>query len=97
MNPLHIDPEVSQMVGFEKPILHGLCTYGIAALAVYDKFCDGDINKVHKVMSRFTSHVFPGEKLIIEMWKYENDGVYYEVKTQERGLTAMKGYIKLRS
>lgn len=71
-NPLHVDPDMSAMGGFDVPILHGLCTYGITARSLLEHF------KVDlKSMSgRFTSHVFPGETLVVDAWK-ENDTVIF--------------------
>ena len=67
-NPLHSDPSFAQMGGFDKPILHGLCTYGITAKAVFEKYHPEDPTALKKINARFTGHVFPGETLIIEMW-----------------------------
>ena len=93
-NPLHIDPAVAAKGNFPRPILHGLCSYGFSARAVYDKFGGADPTRVKKVATRFTSHVFPGETLIVDMWK-SGDRVYYETKTKERGLVVIKGIMEL--
>ena len=68
---------MAAMGGFEKPILHGLCTYGMCAKAIVQTFCNGDGDKVKAYMARFTSHVFPGELLLISLWK-EGSRVSYE-------------------
>ena len=68
-NPLHIDPKVSSKVGFEKPIIHGLCTYGFVTKAVYDKYGNNEPELIKGTFGKFTSHVFPGETLVISMWK----------------------------
>lgn len=94
-NPLHIDPEMAQLGNFEKPILHGLCTYGFSARAIYEKFCKGDPNAIKKFSARFTSHVFPGETLIVEMWK-DGNIVVFETKTKERGIVVLRGYAELK-
>lgn len=95
-NPLHVDPQMSEMGGFKVPILHGLCTYGITARAVYERFHKEDPMLLDQISGRFTSHVFPGETLIVEMWK-EGDTVIFNTKTKERGIVALKGYCKLKS
>lgn len=64
-NPLHVDPEISKMGGFDVPILHGLCTYGITAKALYEAYHKEDPNLMKKLTMRFTSHVYPGETLVI--------------------------------
>jgi acyl dehydratase len=61
LNPLHIDPDMAEVAGFEKPIIHGLCTAAITARMIYEKFCNGDPKLISKYSTRFTSHVFPGE------------------------------------
>ena len=76
LNPLHIDPTMAAMGNFERPILHGLCTYGMASRVVYDKYCDNNPDRMAMISARFTSHVFPGETLIVETFK-EGDIVHF--------------------
>uniref|UniRef100_A0A7S3IUD3 MaoC-like domain-containing protein n=1 Tax=Strombidium inclinatum TaxID=197538 RepID=A0A7S3IUD3_9SPIT len=95
MNPLHVDPQMSAMGGFKVPILHGLCTYGVTAKAVYEKFFPDDPQQLKKFSSRFTSHVFPGETLVVDMWK-EGKTIIVETKTKERGLVVLKGFIEMK-
>ncbi|MEV7418493.1 MaoC/PaaZ C-terminal domain-containing protein [Streptomyces sp. NPDC089919] len=68
-NPLHADPEFAKMAGFEKPILHGLCSYGMTLKAVVDTLLDGDVSRVRSYRTRFAGIVFPGETLRIRMWQ----------------------------
>lgn len=74
-NPLHIDPEFAAMGNLPKPILHGLCTYGIAGRAILHEACDSDPAKLKSFSVRFAGVVFPGETLITEGWKI-GDNVY---------------------
>jgi acyl dehydratase len=82
-NPLHVDPVRAAIGGYPKPILPGLCTYGVTAKAIYEKYCDNDPRLFKKMAARFTSHIFPGETLVINMWR-EGNIVIYEGKTKER-------------
>ena len=68
-NPLHLDPRVAQEAGFERPILHGLCTFGCAAHALLATLCGYDDARFGAMDARFTAHVFPGETLRTEIWK----------------------------
>ncbi|MFI8104813.1 MaoC/PaaZ C-terminal domain-containing protein [Streptomyces sp. NPDC086023] len=68
-NPLHADPEFAKMAGFDKPILHGLCSYGMTLKAVVDTLLDGDVSRVRSYRTRFAGIVFPGETLRIRMWR----------------------------
>jgi acyl dehydratase len=71
-NPLHSDPWFArEMAGFPKPILHGLCTYGVAGRALVAELGGGDAAKITAVGSRFTSPVFPGETLTTSIWRTE--------------------------
>jgi multifunctional beta-oxidation protein len=68
-NPLHIDPQMSSIGGFDVPILHGLCSFGISVKQVVDKLGKSNPASVHRMKTRFTKHVFPGETLEVRMWK----------------------------
>ncbi|BBX18375.1 dehydrogenase [Mycolicibacterium duvalii] len=68
-NPLHSDPWFAQLAGFSKPILHGLCTYGVAGRALVAELCGGDATKLTAVAARFTSPVFPGDTLRTTIWR----------------------------
>jgi acyl dehydratase len=67
-NPLHSDPEFASAAGFPKPILHGLCTYGMACKAIVDRVLDGDVGAVDTYGARFAGVVFPGETLKASIW-----------------------------
>lgn len=67
-NPLHSDPWFAALAGFDRPILHGLCTYGFTGRALLHTMCDSDPAKFRSMEGRFASPVFPGEELTIEMW-----------------------------
>jgi acyl dehydratase len=83
-NPLHRDPQIAKLAGFERPILHGLCTYGIACRAVTAAMCDYDATRIAGFDARFSAPVFPGETVVTEMWR---DGavVSFRARVKERG------------
>lgn len=67
-NPLHVDPKVARAAGFDRPILHGLCTFGYAGLAILRECCNYDESRLKHMQVRFTAPVFPGETLRTEVW-----------------------------
>jgi len=84
-NPLHADPEFAKMGGFDRPILHGLCSYGIVCKAVVDAALDGDVSRVASYRARFAGVVFPGETLVTSVWKEADDTLVVAAQTKERG------------
>ncbi|KAK3939816.1 peroxisomal hydratase-dehydrogenase-epimerase [Diplogelasinospora grovesii] len=86
-NPLHIDPSFAKMGGFKVPILHGLCFFGIAGKAVYEKF-----GPFKNIKVRFAGTVNPGQTLVTEMWKDgANNKVIFQTKVKETGKLAIAG------
>ena len=82
-NPLHSDPWfATELGGFPKPILHGLCTYGFTGRALLHELCDGDPSRFKSMDSRFSSPVYPGDSLTIQMW-VENDQAIYRTVAQK--------------
>ena len=72
LNPLHADPAYARESGFERPILHGRCTYGIACRSILQTICDYDFTLIAGFDARFTSPVYPGDVLTTEMWQDRN-------------------------
>jgi acyl dehydratase len=83
-NPLHIDPEFAAMGGFDRPILHGLCSYGIAGKAILENLCDNDPEHFKSFSVRFMNVVFPGDTLTTRAWQME-DGKYIIQTTNQDG------------
>lgn len=88
MNPLHADPVVARRAGFERPLLHGLATFGIAAHAVIGACCGLEPARLHAIDARFTAPVFPGEELRIALWAF-GPQVQFRVSVPERSVIAL--------
>lgn len=87
-NPLHSDPEFARAAGFERPILHGLCTYGIACKAVVQAYVPDSPERVRSCDVRFSAAVYPGETIVAELWR-DGDVVSYRCKVKERDLLVL--------
>jgi acyl dehydratase len=68
-NPLHTDPSFAAIGGFDRPILHGLCTYGFTGRALLGALCDNDVTRFHHIEGRFSSPVLPGDALTVRAWR----------------------------
>jgi acyl dehydratase len=84
MNPLHADPAVAAAVGFEQPILHGLCSYGIAARALVKTVCRHEPARLRRMDARFTAPAYPGETIRTEIWP-DGNPTLFRVVAAERG------------
>jgi acyl dehydratase len=85
MNPLHADPSFAKIAGFDRPILHGLCTFGHVGRAVLNGFCGNEPSRLKSFEVRFTGIVYPGETIVTEMWEAAGDKVIVQAHTKERG------------
>ena len=80
-NPLHSDPWFArEMAGFPTPILHGLCTYGVAGRALLAELAGGQAARLTAVASRFSAPVFPGETLTTSIWRTESGRAVYRTE-----------------
>jgi len=81
INPLHLDPVAAARGGFDRPIIHGLCTYGFATRAIVNGLLDGDVARLKEFRARFTDVVYPGDTLTTEGWEHEGHYII-QVKTE---------------
>jgi acyl dehydratase len=88
-NPLHSDPEFAKRAGFPRPILHGMCTYGITCRGVLQTYADYDPSAFRRHAVRFSSPVFPGETVTMDLWK-DGNVISFEAKVKSRGVTVIK-------
>jgi acyl dehydratase len=95
-NPLHVDPGFAAFAGFDRPILHGLCTYGIVAKAAVDRAVESGPEAVASFRARFSGVVYPGETLVTRIWE-EGDHLAITAEVEERSANVLSnGVIDLR-
>lgn len=94
-NPLHAAPDVAAAAGFKAPILHGLCSFGIAGVAVLQRYCDSDPARLKSFGLRFSSPVYPGETIVTEMWK-DADTVSFRARVGDR-VVLNNGYARIEA
>jgi acyl dehydratase len=93
---LHIDPEAAQAVGFARPILHGLCTYGIVCRAILAACCGNDPTMIEQLDVRFSAPVYPGDTLVTQMWR-DGNRISFECWVAEREARVIRnGFCRLR-
>jgi len=102
-NPLHIEPTIAPRLGFEKPILHGLCTYGFAAHAIVKHLANNNPELLKSISARFTAPVYPGDTLENYMWrlpgeKPDETNVIFFTKVKERDVIVLgNGFAVLKN
>ncbi|WP_025517025.1 MaoC/PaaZ C-terminal domain-containing protein [Bordetella trematum] len=88
-NPLHADPGVARRAGFERPILHGLCSFGVAAHAIVSRCCDYDATRLRALNVRFSAPVYPGESLRCDIWRMNERELRFAVRSVQRDVVVM--------
>jgi acyl dehydratase len=90
INPIHARPEVARAAGFERPILHGLCTYGVAGRAALRELAGDDPARFTALEARFAKVVLPGDTLVVEGWRLDEPGrAALTVRVKDRGEAAI--------
>lgn len=79
-NPLHSDPAFARKAGFDHPILHGLCTYGVTGRALLKALCAGDPDRFGGMSGRFASPVSPGDELLVRIWELDDGAAFQTVR-----------------
>jgi acyl dehydratase len=88
-NPLHADPNVARQAAFSRPILHGLCTYGITCRAVLKEITNFKPEQILSHEVRFSAPVLPGDTLAVDLWR-DGNVISFEARATERGVTVIK-------
>jgi acyl dehydratase len=88
LNPLHVDPKVATAGGFKKPILHGLCTFGVVGRALIAGACDFDPTRLRTMRARFTSPTYPGETIRTDIWA-DGETVSFRATVVERDVVVL--------
>lgn len=84
-NPLHSDPAFAAMGGFDRPILHGLCSYGFTGRALLHSVCGSDPARFKAMEARFASPVFPGDALTVKIWDLGSGEAYFVTERTGHG------------
>ena len=89
LNPLHSNPAAARAAGFERPILHGLATFGITCHGLMKRLCDGEPTALRAMSGRFSAPVFPGETLRVEIWREGEGNAAFRTTVVERRVVVM--------
>jgi len=96
-NPLHVDPKFAARGGFDRPILHGLCTYGVTGRALLHVLCDSDPARFLSMSGRFSRPVWPGEALTISVWRQDGSDTALFQTTKDDGTVVIdRGRMQVR-
>ncbi len=88
-NPLHADPARARAVGFDRPILHGLCTFGVACKAILQTICDFDYTLIEEFDARFSAPVLPGDTITTDMWQ-DGNVVSFSCSVKDRDAVVLR-------
>jgi acyl dehydratase len=96
-NPLHVDPKFAARGGFDRPILHGLCTYGVTGRALLHVLCDSEPARFRSMSGRFSRPVWPGESLTVSVWREDGSDTALFQTTKDDGTVVIdRGRMQVR-
>lgn len=96
-NPLHVDPKFAARGGFARPILHGLCTYGVTGRALLHALCDSDPARFRSMSGRFSRPVMPGESLTVSIWRQDgSDTALFQTAREDGTIVIDRGRMQVR-
>lgn len=96
-NPIHIDPNFARFGGFERPFLHGLCTYGFAGRAALKALCDGDPARFVSMTGRFSDQVYMGDTIVTRIWREQPGTAVMQVETQKGNVVLNQCRVEYRT
>ncbi len=89
LNPLHSDPEAARRAGFERPILHGVATFGVAHRLILLALCDNDPARLAELSCRYSAPVIPGDSITVDIWDIDDGQAAFSARVPERGVTVL--------
>jgi acyl dehydratase len=96
-NPIHVDPAVAAAAGLPRPLLHGLCTYGMCQRAVLP-LLGWDASRVARLDARFAAPFYPGDALLVDLWRVTDTHIAFSARSRGAGTTVIShGYCGLRA
>ncbi len=95
-NPLHADPAFAARGGFSRPILHGLCTYGITGRVLLHELCGSDPARFSSMSGRFSSPVLPGETLVVSIWTGDDGTAQFQTAKEDGTVVIDRGVVQYR-
>ena len=96
-NPLHADPKFAARGGFSRPILHGLCTYGVTGRALLHTLCGSDPARCGSMSGRFSRPVLPGDTLVVSIWREDGDSALFQTATEDGTVVIDHGRVRFRA
>jgi acyl dehydratase len=95
-NPLHADPAFAARGGFSRPILHGLCTYGITGRVLLHELCGSDPARFRSMSGRFSRPVLPGESLVVSIWAGDDGTAQFQTAKEDGTVVIDRGIVEFR-